>query len=169
MPEGRYLVVATAEGHNPDVTTVTLHSQHTARLTFLLTPQPEITGTVRGPHGGALREVAVTVLETSGQAVTHTVTDTDGRYHLPALPNGRYILVATGYTPTRGTARLHAGQPSTVNLTLPPPTDDASQNLPTRPGVDEQPSNSHHDGSQGERIILDDHDHPVPPSEGSHH
>jgi hypothetical protein len=106
VPDGRYVLVASAEGHHPEAATVQVYASASIRQRFSLTPRQQVAGTVYGPGHRPLPEVSVTVLDPTGHVAAHTHTGPDGCYRLDGLSQGQYTLTATGYTYNRTTVHL---------------------------------------------------------------
>ena len=69
------------------------------------TPTGTIAGTVTDPSGGAIAGAAVTVTETSTNVSKRLTTDAQGRYSVPFVDPGNYVvkIVAGGFTPASQT------------------------------------------------------------------
>ncbi len=74
---------------------VTVEPGKTTKLDVDLTKGAKLSGQVRGPKGEPLEDVSV-VLRTPGEPPTvyGTLTDADGKYTLPGVPDGAYALEA---------------------------------------------------------------------------
>lgn len=89
--------------------------------------QSRVTGIIQGKiteeEGGALPGVSVTVSSPSLMGTRSMVTDSDGRYRVPALPTGSYTVDVTlqGFVPVKKTnIEVHAGVTATVDFVLEP-------------------------------------------------
>ncbi|MGH3631650.1 MAG: MSCRAMM family protein, partial [Sciscionella sp.] len=119
VPVGDYVVVATAEGFAPNVTTVLLRAERTARYSFALAPLAVLRGTVRGPASiGVLAGVRVTLLADTGAAVATVTTDHTGHYAVPSPTPGWYTVVASGYPPVATQAAVVPGRDTRLELRL---------------------------------------------------
>ncbi|WP_432145828.1 carboxypeptidase-like regulatory domain-containing protein [Streptomyces sp. bgisy084] len=87
-----------------------------------LKPTVAVRGTVRGPHGRPVADVAVTLVE-DGTVAGHTVTGPDGAFAFSGLRGPHYTLTAAGYPPHAAPISLAAGAHETQDLDLAqPPT-----------------------------------------------
>lgn len=80
-----------------------------------------VAGVVRDASGTPQMGALVELLRADASVVTSTLTDTHGRYILPAVLPGKYELRATAafFVPSRRPdLQLHAGAPAVVNLTM---------------------------------------------------
>jgi hypothetical protein len=139
----------------------------------LAAPPRMLAGVVHSGSGDLLGGAAVLLTDSSGKQVARTRTSGDGSYRVIGVPEGRYIAVASAefhepeattvtlrcdrtarlefvLTPqhlvARETARLRAGEPTTLDLML----------ARAAGGVPEPTSNGHRDGSRGELVVSDD-------------
>jgi EmrB/QacA subfamily drug resistance transporter len=87
------------------------------------TPQPPVQraihGMIREPGGAPIADVAVTLIDPTGQQVGRQLTDQVGAYRLPVPDAGSYVLIAgaTSYQPHAVDVELD-GRPTEVDLTL---------------------------------------------------
>lgn len=81
-------------------------------------------GTLRGialdQQGAGMPGVTVTVRQVETNTVQTTVTSREGRYFLPNLRPGKYLVTSelSGFSPTKQELELRVGQDLTVNFTL---------------------------------------------------
>ena len=81
----------------------------------------DLEGTVVDQTGGALTATAISVTNIETNVVRRTVTDERGRYSVPALPPGRYVVSVSrpGFrTLIRESVPLFLGQSATMDFTL---------------------------------------------------
>jgi hypothetical protein len=79
-----------------------------------------VAGVVRDTAGGIVPGAIVQVKEDATGRAYETVTDSEGRYQVPALDAGSYTVTAAlaGFKTALAKFRLAPGQPVTLNLTL---------------------------------------------------
>jgi len=82
--------------------------------------QSPVEGTVRESGGGPLRDVSVSLLRENGKEPLTTVTDTAGKFRLPLVETGVYLLKAeaAGYYPSVYNFVLPLRQPLSFNIDL---------------------------------------------------
>nr|WP_241779791.1 carboxypeptidase-like regulatory domain-containing protein [Streptomyces natalensis] len=101
---GPYILIAAADGHQPQAATVTAAATPVAygvRLPHATEPAGlHVRGTVRAGEGGRLLpDARLTLVDASGNVVRTTITDADGAYAFTDLTAGEYSLIASGYPP----------------------------------------------------------------------
>ncbi|MFD5398413.1 MFS transporter [Streptomyces sp. NPDC127097] len=122
LPPGRYTLVLSAAGHQPQAHAVDLSGGAPERQGAHLKPTAAVRGTVRGPNGRPLAAAAVTLVE-DGTVAGHTVTGPDGAFAFSGLSGSHYTLTAAGYPPHAAPISLAAGARETLDLDLAqPPT-----------------------------------------------
>ena len=96
----------------------------------------DLRGTVVDQSGGVLVEASVTVTNVQTNIVRTTETEASGRYSVPALPPGKYIVTASqsGFTTEkREDIDLFLGMSVTVDFTLNiAPAEQRSRSRPRR-------------------------------------
>ncbi|MEU4847662.1 MSCRAMM family protein [Streptomyces gilvosporeus] len=101
---GPYILIAAADGHQPQAATVTATAAPVAygvRLARAAEPAGlHVRGTVRAGEGGRrLPDARLTLVDAAGNVVCTTITDADGAYAFTDLTAGEYSLIASGYPP----------------------------------------------------------------------
>ena len=79
-----------------------------------------VRGQVLSTSGRAVSESLVVLMGADGRVVASTVTDGTGRFAVEDLPEGRYLLTASGYAPVTAQVTLargahHAGEVTARN------------------------------------------------------
>ncbi|WP_236574014.1 MSCRAMM family protein [Streptomyces sp. GS7] len=102
--DGPYVLITTADGHQPQAATVTAAATpvpYGVRLPRTTVPSGvQVRGTVRAGEGGRpLPDARLTLVDAAGNVVRTTITDADGAYALTDLTAGEYSLIASGYPP----------------------------------------------------------------------
>lgn len=113
---GSYTLVAHVDRMRPAATTLTVPDSGRLRHDLELTPSSALTGAVRA-EAGAVPDARVTVLDTTGEPIARAHTDSDGRYLVPDLADGRYTVVTSGYPPATSRVRV-SGDRIVHDLTL---------------------------------------------------
>jgi hypothetical protein len=111
---GRYTVIASAPGVDPQAAAVTMADGQPIRRDFALTGQSarftgSVVGTVLSADGRPLVDATVTAVTVAGNVVASDVSDRAGRYHLAGLPDGEYTLVASQFAPVATAVRVGVG------------------------------------------------------------
>lgn len=116
--EGRYVVVAAAEGWTPRAQVADLVAE--AEIGPIVLPERlTLAGTVTCPSG-PVGDAVLMLTKQSGEAVASAGTGPDGRYEMPLPPNGRYVLtVVTPAALTRARALTLWGAARTIDFELP--------------------------------------------------
>jgi uncharacterized surface anchored protein len=115
---GSYMLVVSAEGHQPQAIELTIGERPTS-CTVTLQPVGMLAGTVRhGPTGRPVADARITLLDADGIPVATATTTGDGTYTLTGLTPGAYTLVAGGYPPVATTVALRGADATTVDLEL---------------------------------------------------
>ncbi|MFJ9850343.1 MFS transporter [Streptomyces sp. NPDC101150] len=101
---GPYVLIAAADGHQPQAATVTAAATPVAYGVRLPRPTEaagvQVRGTVRAGDGGRpLPDARLTLVDAAGNVVRSTLTDGDGTYTFTDLAAGEYSLIASGYPP----------------------------------------------------------------------
>ncbi|MGW7004782.1 MFS transporter [Streptomyces sp. NPDC054933] len=101
---GPYVLIAAADGHQPQAATVMAAATPVAygvRLPRATGPAGlQVRGTVRAGEGGRrLPDARLTLVDAAGNVVRTTITDADGAYAFTDLTAGEYSLIASGYPP----------------------------------------------------------------------
>jgi MFS family permease len=131
---GRYTVIASAPGVDPQVAVVTMADGRPIRRDFALTGQSSrttgsVVGTVLSADGQPLVDATVTAVTAAGDVVASDVSDRDGRYHLDGLPDGEYTLVASLFAPVATAVRVGVGGEIELDLNF---TCAANEKAPAR-------------------------------------
>lgn len=104
---GGCVLVGSATGHLPDVTTVALGAP--SRQDLGLRPGAEVRGAVRARDGQPLADVTVSLVDGRGGVAAVRTTEADGRYAFTGLSTGRYTLVARGSSATAAPLTVRGG------------------------------------------------------------
>ncbi|WP_408898223.1 MFS transporter [Nocardioides sp. R1-1] len=100
-----YLVVTAADGWRPRSRMMTLDSG-TPIPPIVLRERLTLGGMVRDADGRAVADALVVLTRSTGELVTTTRTDHDGRYEVPRPANGRYVLTVAGPDESLGARTL---------------------------------------------------------------
>lgn len=102
---GTYTVLAVMPGTAP--VTKTLRWPHDPPVLDLsLTARARVHGMVRAPDGAPLAGARVRLLDSDGAEVDTRITEADGLFEFPGLPDGRYTVWANGFPATSQLLRL---------------------------------------------------------------
>ncbi|WP_199429265.1 MFS transporter [Qaidamihabitans albus] len=94
--EGSYVLIVSADGHQPQASSVVL-GERPATVDITLAGSGEVTGVVRAAGSGApLPEVTVTLTDGRGEVTGACVTKADGVYAFSGVGSGGHTLVACG-------------------------------------------------------------------------
>lgn len=93
---GSYMLVVSAEGHQPQAIDLTVGDQPTS-CKVTLAVAAGLYGTVRDADGTPVTEATVVVVDARGEVVSATTTGADGDYALPGLLPGRFTLQVSAY------------------------------------------------------------------------
>ncbi|RDI42647.1 MFS transporter [Nocardia mexicana] len=96
VPSGTHTVVVVAEHQRPHAATLTVPESGLLRYDAELDPMATLAGAVQA-EGRVVSNAQVTVLDETGGLVATAHTDDGGRYLVPDLPAGDYVVVARGY------------------------------------------------------------------------
>ncbi|MFF3689535.1 collagen binding domain-containing protein [Streptomyces sp. NPDC002187] len=112
---GPYVLIAAADGHQPQAATVMAAATPVAygvRLPRATGPAGlQVRGTVRAGEGGRpLSDARLTLVDAAGNVVRTTSTDADGAYAFTDLTAGEYALIAGGYPPVASTQDVTEGR-----------------------------------------------------------
>ncbi|MGQ0844028.1 MAG: MSCRAMM family protein [Sporichthyaceae bacterium] len=107
---GTYTLLAVTPGTAP--VTKTLRWPHDPPVCDLtLSARARVYGTVRAPSGAPLSGARVRLLDGDGAEVDSRVTEADGVFEFPGLPDGRYTVWANGFPATSQLLRLGEDEP----------------------------------------------------------
>ena len=112
---GTYAVTATAAGHLPARSEVTLDG-HVETAHLALPVDREVYGTVRTPDGLPVAGVLVTAADSTGEIVASGTTDESGRYRLTGIGDGEHVLVAGGQDPVSARVEVSSGETASVTI-----------------------------------------------------
>ncbi|HWE90972.1 MAG TPA: MFS transporter [Pseudonocardiaceae bacterium] len=120
---GRYTVIVSAPGADPQAATVTMVDGQPVRRDFALagltiTPTGGVIGAVRSVNGRPLADATVTAVTADGTVVAAAITDADGHYRLDGLPDGEYTVVASQFPPVATSVRVGTGGEVELDLSL---------------------------------------------------
>ncbi|GAB2702128.1 MFS transporter [Nocardia thraciensis] len=96
VPSGTHTVVVVAKHQRPHAATLTVPESGSLRYDAELDPMATLAGAVQA-EGRVVPNAQVTVLDETGALVATAHTDDGGRYLVPDLPAGEYVVVARGY------------------------------------------------------------------------
>lgn len=117
---GTYLLVASAVGHEPVASLVTI-ADRPVRHDVTLATVGGLEGTVRLSDGGTpVSGATVTVTDIRGEVVGAVSTAPDGSYRFSNLPEGDYTLVGTAvsHQPVAVSVTVGDGEPTRHDLVL---------------------------------------------------
>ncbi|MCH5675891.1 carboxypeptidase-like regulatory domain-containing protein [Streptomyces sp. CME 23] len=95
-PPGSYVLVVSAEGHQPRAVDLTVGDRPVSR-TVTLTGATGLHGTVRDADKAPVGEATVVVLDAHGEVLSTTTTAANGTYTIPGLPPGACTLQVSAY------------------------------------------------------------------------
>ncbi|HEX3812940.1 MAG TPA: carboxypeptidase-like regulatory domain-containing protein [Mycobacteriales bacterium] len=105
MP-GTYTVVASAASLRPAASMVTVPASGVVRHDVELAGGGSVRGTVAGPGGRPLADVAIRLAGADGRLVAQGCTDGAGGYAFADVPAGEYTVTAAHYRPASVPVRL---------------------------------------------------------------
>ncbi|MQY31795.1 MFS transporter [Nocardia aurantia] len=105
VPSGTHTVVVTAAHLRPAATTVTVPESGLLRHDTTLEPLAVLGGVVHAA-GRTVPDAHVTILDTTGNRIATARTDDEGRYEVPHLPAGDYVVVTRGYPTVTSNVRV---------------------------------------------------------------
>jgi protocatechuate 3,4-dioxygenase beta subunit len=91
---GRYLLICSADGHQPVASLVTVDAGE-VRCNLTLGGAATVEGRVRGNGGELVADATVTLTDVRGQVIGAAATGSDGGYALSDVQPGEYTLTAT--------------------------------------------------------------------------
>ncbi|GGZ05243.1 MFS transporter [Streptomyces poonensis] len=94
---GAYVLIAAADGHQPQAVTVTV-GKGPVDVDMVLGGTGRLIGRVATADGNPLPDAAVTVTDVQGQIVATTRSGPEGGYAVTDLPAGEYTLTAAAHT-----------------------------------------------------------------------
>ncbi|SDC87541.1 MFS transporter [Actinokineospora iranica] len=115
---GAHTLVVSAETFRPTALPLTVPTTGEIRHDIELVGGAELSGTARTTTGDPVPNARITVLDSTGNVITVTTTDSDGHYLIDDLAEGEYTVIASGYSPTTSQIRLTAGRLGEHNVTL---------------------------------------------------
>src|SRR5699024_3985676 len=108
---GSYALTATAPGHQPIATQVSVADGESAQVDVPLQSGAQLSGVVRSANlGVAIPDARVTLLDATGGVVAVATTDVEGRYDFTDLPDGDYTVITTGFPPVASSLQLSGEQ-----------------------------------------------------------
>ncbi|MBB5914907.1 EmrB/QacA subfamily drug resistance transporter [Nocardia transvalensis] len=113
---GTHTVVVVAERMRPNAATLTVPESGVLRYDAELESMAVLGGAVRAGER-VVSNAQVSVLDPGGDLVATVHTDDDGRYQVPDLPAGQYVVVARGYPSVTTSVRV-SDQVSTHDVEL---------------------------------------------------
>ncbi|AEW95444.1 integral membrane efflux protein [Streptantibioticus cattleyicolor NRRL 8057 = DSM 46488] len=125
---GGYVLIATADGHQPQAVTVRTGTAP-VHHDIVLAPTAvaaglDVHGTVRARRDGRpLADARLTLVDATGTVVRTAVTGDDGGYRFTGLPAGEYSLIAGGYPPVATALAVAGGTRDHVDVELLHPAD----------------------------------------------
>jgi MFS family permease len=114
-------LTASAAGCQPasQLITVDTATERTAEpLDIVLVANSGLQGSVRTPDGTALQGATVSAIGPDQTIVASATTDSDGRYRIEGLTDGRFTVVASMYEPSAVQVTIVAGQRNTADIGL---------------------------------------------------
>ncbi|MET9486560.1 MMPL family transporter [Nocardia sp. NPDC006630] len=106
---GSYVLIVSADGHEPTALNVTVRNDGAHRLDVTLSGSGEVSGVVRTTAHEPVPDATVSVTDLLGDVAATAVTAADGTYTCHGVPAGTYTLVAVA-------ARM---RPTATTLTVP--------------------------------------------------
>jgi len=107
---GDYTLVVSAAKHRPIALAVTAPGSGESVTDVELPNAARLTGVaLSGPDNRPVRDARVTLVDSGGNVVAMTTTDTAGEYAFPDLSEGEYTVIASGYPPASSHCRVSAG------------------------------------------------------------
>ncbi|GAA3486586.1 MFS transporter [Streptomyces cremeus] len=91
---GSYVLIAAAQGHQPQAVTVTV-GERPVELDVVLGGAGRLAGSVLTADGNPVRDAAVTLTDVRGEVVASTRSGRDGAYVISELVAGEYTLAAS--------------------------------------------------------------------------
>lgn len=109
LTAGLHTVAAIADGRPPVAERVDVAAEGIARCDIVLTLLRRISGTALDrPDGRPLANLAVSLVDATGQAVASAHTDGAGRYEFSDVGPGDFVVSATSYVPVTTTVPVAA-------------------------------------------------------------
>lgn len=110
VSEGTYTVAVAAGDFQPVATAITVALGAQVRHDVELAGRCRLIGTVRAASSGRpVEDALVTLVDGQGGVVGTQITGADGLYDFDDLPEGDYIVTASGYAPVAITAHTSVG------------------------------------------------------------
>jgi hypothetical protein len=94
---GTYVLVASAEGHDPQASTLVV-GDRPVEFDPILEGSAGLTGLVRDAHGEPVADARVVVTNLHGEVMATSTTGADGGYAFSGLPSGTYTLAVSAAT-----------------------------------------------------------------------
>jgi MFS family permease len=119
---GSLILVASAPGREPQVTTLAVGSTPVSHDLVMLTGPKTLAGTVRGTvrdrDGRPLSDARVTLLDAASNVIAARSTADDGTYCFTGLSGKEYALIASGYPPVTASISLNGNSHNSFDLVL---------------------------------------------------
>ena len=126
---GKYELVVQKLGYLPQTVPLLVTDDTSEPVQFALVGVAHIYGVVRGPGGGWLPGVLLTLTDESSQVVASTKTDAAGSYQFQRVPEGSYTVRAPAYHGAVSKVQLGPGSAVATDVTFAPPVDGLTEPL----------------------------------------
>ncbi|MGH3439736.1 MAG: MFS transporter, partial [Sciscionella sp.] len=116
---GEYTLAVSADGCLPLVRVVAMGEIGDVTVDIALAVKTPLRGVARsGSDGRPIAEALVTLVDSGGQSIGSVLTDPDGAYCFPAVGEGQYTLIASGYPPISEAVRIRLDGANRQDVTL---------------------------------------------------
>jgi EmrB/QacA subfamily drug resistance transporter len=119
---GSLILVASAPGREPQVTTLAVGGTPVSHDLVMLTGPKTLAGTVRGTvrdrDGRPLSDARITLLDAASNVIAARSTADDGTYCFNGLTDTEYALIASGYAPVTASISLNGNTHNSFDLVL---------------------------------------------------
>ena len=145
LEPGTYTVVVLAPGREPVAERLVVAqatpagrrtTRHDVRVPVV---RHEVHGRVRSASGRTVPESLVVLMGADGRVVASTVTDEAGSFAVGDLPEGRYLLTASGYAPVTAQVSVARDAQEPVELVVEPPQPASSDSPVPGPASSDSP------------------------------
>ena len=130
LATGKYELVVQKLGYAPVTVPLVVTDDSIEPVEVALVGMAHIYGVVRGPGGGWLPGVLLTLTDESSQVVASTKTDAAGSYQFQRVPEGSYTVCAPAYYGAASQVEIGAGSAVATDVTFVPPVDDVPDDVP---------------------------------------